>query len=203
MENGFTRRKEQSKEEIRKAARELFGQFGVEKVTVNDIARQAGVSHATIYNNFGSKDALVRDFVASVVEQLIERMETALTPDRSYWEKVSVFIQFITRTVILDTPLATDWARFTSDLRLQDDPEMQKIRVSVRARMMALLMDLIQEGKAQGQIDSKLSDEAVSLYFQAFMELFRDPQLQRRFYADSSMAQELSAMLINGLRTSV
>jgi AcrR family transcriptional regulator len=60
MTDGFTRRKEQSKEEIRKAAWELFGQFGVEKVSIVDIARKAGVSQATIYNNFGSKDALAK-----------------------------------------------------------------------------------------------------------------------------------------------
>jgi len=41
----------------------LFSQFGVEKVSIVDIARKAGVSQATIYNNFGSKEALVREFV--------------------------------------------------------------------------------------------------------------------------------------------
>jgi AcrR family transcriptional regulator len=57
--NGFTRRKEQSKDDIRKAAIELFSQFGIEKVNISDIARKAGVAQATIYNNFGSKDIYV------------------------------------------------------------------------------------------------------------------------------------------------
>ena len=58
MLDGFTRRKEQSKEDIRRAAWELFSQFGVMKVSIADIARKAGVSQATIYNHFGSKEAL-------------------------------------------------------------------------------------------------------------------------------------------------
>ena len=62
--DGFERRKEQSKEDIRRAAEELFSKFGADKVSVNDIARKAGVSQATIYNNFGSKDELVPDSAA-------------------------------------------------------------------------------------------------------------------------------------------
>ena len=65
--DGFERRKEQSKEDIRRAAEELFSKFGADKVSVNDIARKAGVSQATIYNNFGSKDELVHDYRKSIV----------------------------------------------------------------------------------------------------------------------------------------
>ena len=93
MSNGFERRKEQSKEDIRKAAWELFSQFGVGKVSIADIARKAGVSQATIYNNFGSKDALAREFVTSAVDQLVNRVQEVLTPDRPYREKMAAFIQ--------------------------------------------------------------------------------------------------------------
>jgi AcrR family transcriptional regulator len=66
--DGFARRKEQSKEDIRKAAWELFSQFGVDKVSIADIAHKAGVSQATIYNNFSNKESLAREFVTNAVE---------------------------------------------------------------------------------------------------------------------------------------
>ena len=71
--DGFERRKEQSKEDIRRAAEELFSRFGADKVSVNDIARKAGVSQATIYNNFGSKDELVHDYRKSIVDGIAGR----------------------------------------------------------------------------------------------------------------------------------
>ena len=61
--NGFERRKEKKKESIRRAAMELFGAYGFGKVSINDIARKAGVSHVTIYNHFNSKEELISDVV--------------------------------------------------------------------------------------------------------------------------------------------
>lgn len=95
LQDGFARRKEQSKEEIRKAAWELFSQFGVDKVSMADIARKAGVSPATIYNNFESKETLAREFVSGMVEGLVSRAQEIITPQGSYQEKINAFFQFI------------------------------------------------------------------------------------------------------------
>ena len=59
--DGFQRRREQKKESIRRAALDLFGVHGIKKVSVNDVARRAGVSPVTIYNYYGSKQGLVHD----------------------------------------------------------------------------------------------------------------------------------------------
>ena len=96
MTDGFARRKEQSKEDIRKAAWELFGQFGVEKVSIADIARKAGVAQATIYNNFASKEALAREYVAAAIEQLVEQTTVPLIPEQPFRQKLESFIAGIT-----------------------------------------------------------------------------------------------------------
>ena len=93
--DGFARRKEQSKEDIRMAAWELFSQFGVDKVSMTDVARKAGVSQATIYNNFGSKEALAREFVTTMVESLVSRVQEIVVSEHTYREKMTAFFQFI------------------------------------------------------------------------------------------------------------
>ena len=102
--DGFARRKEQSKEDIRKAAWELFSQFGVDRVSIADIARKAGVSQATIYNNFGSKEALVREFVTGAVEQLVNRVQEILTPKMLFQEKMAAFFHFISEMMTSGSP---------------------------------------------------------------------------------------------------
>jgi len=199
MSNGFERRKEQSKEDIRKAAWELFSQFGVGKVSIADIARKAGVSQATIYNNFGSKDALAREFVTRAVDQLVDRVQKVLTPDRPYREKMATFIQFIAEVMIHDRPTQADATVFTSSSDLQNDPEIRRIRDSAREKMTNLLLGLVKEGKEQAQVDQNLSEEALRVYFGAFMDVFTNPQLQYQFYTSPKIVQDLGSLMIFGL----
>jgi AcrR family transcriptional regulator len=160
----------------------LFSQFGVDKVSMMDIARKAGVSQATIYNNFDSKDALAREFVATAVEQLVKRAQDILTPERQFREKMAAFLQMISAMMVNGRPSAAESAVFSSGTDLQNDPEIKQIRMEAQGKMIQLLLGLIQEGKQQGQVDPDLSDEAMSIYFVVFMDVFINPQLQPQLY---------------------
>jgi AcrR family transcriptional regulator len=197
--DGFTRRKEQSKEDIRRAAWELFGQFGVEKVTVADIASKAGVSQATIYNNFGSKDTLAREFVTAMVDQLVQRVEKVISPDKPYREKMLAFIQFLSEILGHGRPSEIDATVFTSSSDLRNDPLIKSIRDSAQDQVADLLLGLVREGKEQGQISPDLSEEAFRIYFLAFMDIFTDPQLQHRFDSDPKLARDLGSLMMCGL----
>jgi AcrR family transcriptional regulator len=52
--------------QILDGARQVFGELGFERASVDLIAARAGVSKATVYNHFADKQAL---FVAAVVEE--------------------------------------------------------------------------------------------------------------------------------------
>jgi len=197
--DGFARRKEQSKEDIRKAAWELFSQFGVERVSIVDIARKAGVSQATIYNNFGSKETLVREFVTKMVDQLMNRVQEVLSYDKPYWEKMAAFINIIAEMMANGRPSEGNVTGFTNNYALQNDPEIKKIRDSAQGRMTDLLLGLIQEGKEQGQIHSDISEDALLVYFKAFMDIFIAPQFQQQYYKNPKLVQDLGSLMIYGL----
>jgi AcrR family transcriptional regulator len=197
--DGFARRKEQSKEDIRVAAWELFSQFGVDKVSMTDVARKAGVSQATIYNNFGSKEALAREFVTTAVDQLVNRVQEILIPERLYRDKMSAFIQFISEMMANSTPSSANSAIFASSMDLQNDPEIKEIRRQAQEKMTGLLLELIKEGKQQGQVNPDLSEEALKIYFGVFMDIFSNPDLQRQYYHHPGLVQELGALMFFGL----
>jgi len=199
MTNGFTRRKEQSKEDIRKAAWELFSQFGVEKVSIVDIARKAGVSQATIYNNFGSKEALVREFVTTAIDQLVNSAQVVLSPNKSYWEKMAAFLHFISEMMAQGGSSEVDMTVFSSSNDLLNDPEIKKLRDSAQEKMANLLLGLVREGKEQGQIRADLTEDAFRVYFKAFMEIFTNPQIRQLYYRDPKLAQDLGFLMTHGL----
>ncbi|MFH8371188.1 TetR/AcrR family transcriptional regulator [Streptomyces sp. NPDC018031] len=88
-------------EKLRAAAAELFQERGL-KVPLKEIARRAGVSHGTLYNLFGTREALIDEVVAGLAaDRLGEAAEHAL----SFEEAGKGFAYYIERVCELQ---ATD-----------------------------------------------------------------------------------------------
>ncbi len=66
------------KERILKTAFDLFWRYGVKSVTMDDIAKELGISKKTIYQHFSDKDAIVAEVIEIELDcekKDIERME--------------------------------------------------------------------------------------------------------------------------------
>jgi TetR/AcrR family transcriptional regulator, cholesterol catabolism regulator len=66
------------KERILKVAIDLFWRYGVRSVTMDDIARELGISKKTIYQHFPDKDAIIVEVVKqelSCEKEEMQRME--------------------------------------------------------------------------------------------------------------------------------
>ena len=61
---------EETRERIIDAACELFGQSGFYQVSLDDVAKRAGVARATVYYQFESKFGLLDAVVASIVQRI-------------------------------------------------------------------------------------------------------------------------------------
>lgn len=197
--DGFARRRMQSKEVIRGAARVLFSQFGVEKVSVQDIARKANVSHGTIYNNFGSKDALVRDYVAEMIEQLEERTLAVLTPAMPFQEKMAAIAAFFTSNARWSKHAGGSSPVFSATVDLLNDPEIHKLREAAQERLIELLLDIVAQGKREGDVEPNLSEAALKIYFKLYMEAITDPVLIRELGSDPQILRDLGKLMLHGL----
>ena len=65
--NGFEKVKRRKKRAIKEAAFLLFSERGFNEVKIEHIAKEANVSQVTIYNHFGSKDALFRELIQEFI----------------------------------------------------------------------------------------------------------------------------------------
>ena len=64
------RRRQQTRSEIVRAAFELFGRLGYERVSMDSVASAAGVSRATLFNYFPQKELILHDIAAARAEKL-------------------------------------------------------------------------------------------------------------------------------------
>src|SRR5690625_2362082 len=90
--DGFKKRSEMKKKDILQAAFDLFQLYGVQKVTIAEIAKKANVSQVTIYNYFQSKDNLIRSVFKYYVDRIWEEQKKLLLSDLSFHEKLEKII---------------------------------------------------------------------------------------------------------------
>ena len=67
------------RERLLEATYACVARYGIAKTTVEDVARQAGLSRATVYRHFpGGKDQLVNDTIAWEASRFFERLAIAV-----------------------------------------------------------------------------------------------------------------------------
>ncbi|HJP84639.1 MAG TPA: TetR/AcrR family transcriptional regulator [Gemmatimonadaceae bacterium] len=144
----WRRRPEHRPQQIIAAALEAFGECGLAKATLDDIAKRAGVSKGTIYLYFPNKEELFREVVRQTAVAAIESGERTVTQGtpseqlfaamRGYWAFVrSPIFNTLHRLVLGELHQFPDLARFYAD--------------EVVARGLKLLSGIIRRGIDAGE----------------------------------------------------
>lgn len=192
--DGFERRKEQKKESIRRAALELFQNYGFKKVSVSDIAERAGVSQVTIYNHFTNKDVLIRDVLQSYAMILVARYKSMIESDRPFQEKLEDIV-FDKSEVVSEFQgeLLRTW--------MQNDPNMQAfIEDLYTNHVMPVARNFFQEGLRQGYIDRRFSLETIMYYFEIFRRgFFSSPEISEKAERNPALIKGLIELITYGL----
>jgi len=160
----WRRRPEHRPQQIIEAALEVFGECGLAKSRLQDIANRAGVSKGTIYLYFPNKEELFKEMIRQTSVAAIEAGEKATTEGtpteqlcvamRGYWKFVrSPVFSTIYRLVLGELHQFPDLAKFYADevvsrvlhmlsgiiRRGVDSGEFREIDPAVAARMLMAL----------------------------------------------------------------
>jgi len=192
--NGFERRKEQKKENIRQAALELFKLHGFEKVSINDIAQKAHVSHVTIYNHFGTKEELVREIVKTLLLDTLEKYRAIIKGGGTFPEKLEI--------IVFDkAEIASQYQGELLQSVARSDLAIQHFIESLwQKEVNQLTLDFIEEGQRLGYINQELSHEAILAYFEILRKgIFASSRLLANTVRDVKFVRDLISLIHYGL----
>lgn len=142
-------------DKIVEAARELFPQRGID-ISLDDIARHAGVGVATAYRHFPEKDQLVDAVFADTMARMVELAEKAAAQERA-WDGF------------------VDWMAQVTELQARDAGVRALMRYRSRGgeraqaaheRISEALVSLVERARSEGDLrrDFEISDLAVLYY---------------------------------------
>jgi len=192
--NTYEHRIERNKERILRATLELFQVHGIKKTTTNDVARKAGVSPATVYNRFGSKEDLVRATVKYFLTGTAADFSKIFEGDLSFLEKMEQILLY------KSDMLGQYQGEFMQTI-VSEDPEIRHIVDSVYlTEIRQMVINFYEEGKRQGYVNPELSTETIVRYMLIVRSgmatesiLSEDPEHNRK------MMQELAPLFLYGI----
>jgi len=161
--NGFEKRATMIKEKIMATALDLLKTTEPKRIRIADIAKAADVSQVTIYNRFGSKEALFRDVFRAFMDKTRRDFEVILQ------EKLPMK-EMIVRIFAMEKEAFEAFPPRIMQELLKDDAELaQDMEELYRRHTLPLMMRMLQDWKDRGEISEEIAVENVL----AFMHLYK------------------------------
>lgn len=172
----------------------LFRRFGIRRVTVEEVCREASVSKATFYKYFPNKVALVSHLLRDLSDDVYRRLEAIEAMDAPFAEKVRLVVE----DRIERTRQASDV--FIEDVYHLDDALGAELDRLV-ARNTRRFFEFLARGQRAGEIRAGLKLEFALAVLAKLNELVTDDAV-RGLYGDyAALAREIGDFFFYGILT--
>lgn len=193
-ESAATRRKENTRTRLVRASLDVFVEKGIDGATVDDLVTAAGFTRGAFYSNFSTKEEVFSELFASVTEELLGIMRTAVEEAMSLHaeagdDRVMVAVFEAIR------PFGRQWYLLYSDAisRSLRDAELRGRLAVQRERLRDEIGDLLMLGMTMTGERPLLAPEDLA---QLLVGIFVDLMLREQM--DGRDVTELAATTILG-----
>ena len=182
--------KSEKSRRILKAAISLFTQtHDIQKVSLENIAREAAVSPATIYNHFGTRENLMREVSKELVRSMLEKMRALMDSDAPFPQKVaevfSAKMDFIGDNREMLGKLLSHYDSIIGDADLSEITRLSN--------------EFFESGKNQGYIDPSFDNRLIADYFDMLRAgVAAKPELANRFGNDPKLVNDFTQLIFYG-----
>ena len=149
--------KEGVKEAILDATDRLLARYGYRKMTVEDIASEAGIGKGTIYLHFTSKEEVVLSHVDSIVDRLKDRLREIGNSDAPAAERLQ---QMLLTRVMFRFDSIQHYTQSLNDLLAALRPGLLARRALYFEAEAQIFADVLRKGRQAGEFE--FDDEHVT-----------------------------------------
>jgi len=139
--------------------RELYNKYGIKSITMDDVARELGISKKTLYQFVSDKDDLVGKFIDNEIEIRQEEICRCFKSELNAIEELFEISLFMNK-MIRDQNPATEY-----DLKKYYPHHFQKIVKIRREKMFNYILLNLQKGKEEGLYRKEMNEEVIAKFY--------------------------------------
>lgn len=185
------------REVILKAATECFAQLGIQRTSVADVAKAAGVSRATVYRHFTARDDLIEGAIEYAARRFYADMAAAAEGKSTLTEQIGAMAEVHARIML---------NQHTHPRLMADDGELlEHLFVDGNAAVMRtaeFIEPYVRAAKKRGEVGSGFSVGAASEWLARMLFSFAIVDGGRHFdlAKPASVRRFVKTFAVNGLR---
>jgi AcrR family transcriptional regulator len=179
------------------AATDCIRRWGIRRVSMNDVAREAGVSRGSVYRYFADREALVQAVLERTSERHIALAEPAIRRRRSLAAKVAEAAAFIRLNIDHELSLG---------LRARpDEPELAALRLAQAGRTLdrwvSFWVPYLAEARERGEVRRDLDlREAAEWIMRILISLVTVPSVTFDLENPEQVRRYVEDHLVRGFR---
>lgn len=178
------------------AARKLFHRFGFKKVSMDEIAREAGVTKKTIYMYFGSKEELLKYFIQEEISNMEKIVEKVEAQNLDFFETVNQAIY-----EILQYRKHQDFLNIIArEAEWLKNPVIVDSLSLIDGKIQNYIRNKLQKAQEKGYIEYTNLDITTFLIYKMYIALILEWHTNEKEVDEQMLAKTISDILKKGLR---
>ena len=196
--NGFEKRTQEKKQRVLNTTfNRMNSEMGIANVTIEEVAKEACVGKTSIFNYFGSKEQLIQEVFKQFLTEMRNSAREIMTQHLPFEETMIAMSQNKIKYLEgVHKQFYLDLMDFYTD---KNNGSFSKLMEEYTNESFSMMLDLFHQGRKEGKVDIKYSDEFLLLYFQALVEGIASPLIYEKILP---YTPEWTEVLIKGLAPS-
>ena len=180
-------------QDIFRTAKELFWKYGIRRVSIEEICKEAGVSKMTFYKFFPNKKELAKTVIEVVFGEGLEKWEDVVNSNLSFKKKIeALFIlkQEGTQDISME---------FISDIYKNMDQDLQQFMDSHQQKSFQLFIQFLTDSQAKGLIRNDIKIDFVLTLLAQMSKMIENKELVAKYDHPQDLIMESMNFLFYGL----
>ena len=189
----MNRKEKHSVNKIMETARTLFLKFGLRKVSVEEICREAGVSKMSFYRNFKDKDEIAAKVLVKYFTERMETFELILKENILFEERLKKIVS------IKMEGFSNAGDEIIKDILLDRESEAGKALGNLIEEQTSRTRKIFEDLQKKGDIRKDIRVELIIHLVEGIWKSFSDEKLLELYPDKSQLYQELFKAVYYGL----